>query len=421
MADKFLKTSFQYLYKFEINSKIFGNGNINVYDNSGNLLYSDAVTSRGHTLYIFNKSLQLISKTSYDSYAEGNTNGITNEINKYIKYIGYMFAIVTCDAITHDSTFNDLMKLRGDKSFDLGKDISCYMVRNSFAFLGVNAHSQNIFVGYEHDCNFDYNVNKNSTLTSYIIKSKINKDDKPIVFTRNPKMYTRIYPYNDSSIKIGIPYATHNTAVSNERILLRNATLYAGRTYYVKVRFRTRGDGNSTPSKCSSIGFIAYWNNWAGIIQYIHYSETAYSEIGKIVEWTFSFTVNSDVTPTSTDLYFIIDNAWVNGNDAQTIDLYYAKYWDSEGNVYSELGKNTPFLKLKKDNTIYYAPNLHEHNSYSLTNAEGKIVFKKSDSDMLYALRDTLEKYTYAELEHLKFLNGNYKFVNLDYMELYNY
>ena len=283
MAYKFLQTSFQYLYKFEINSKISGNGSINVYDNSGNLLYSDTVASRGHTLYIFNKSLQLISKTSYDSYGEGNTNGITNEINKYIKYIGYMFAIVTCDAITHDSTFNDLMKLRGDKSFDLGKDISCYMDRNSFAFLGVNSHSQNIYVGYEHDCNFDYNVNKNSTLTSYIIKSKINKDDKPIVLTRNPKMYTRIYPYNNS----------------------------------------TQPD--------------------------------------------------------------------------------------------------TPFLKLKKDNLIYYAPNLHEHSSHSVTNAEGKIVFKKSDSDMLYALRDTLERYTYAELEHLKFLNGNYKFVNLDYMELYNY
>ena len=66
MAYKFLQTSFQYLYKFEINSKIYGNGSINVYDNSGNLLYSDTVTFRGHTLYIFNKSLELISKTNYD-------------------------------------------------------------------------------------------------------------------------------------------------------------------------------------------------------------------------------------------------------------------------------------------------------------------------------------------------------------------
>ena len=86
MAYKFLQTSFQYSYKFEINSKIFGNGigSIKVYDNSGNLLYSDTISYRGHTLYIFNKSLELISKTNYDSYFEGNTNGITDEINKYL-------------------------------------------------------------------------------------------------------------------------------------------------------------------------------------------------------------------------------------------------------------------------------------------------------------------------------------------------
>lgn len=416
MAYKFLQTSFQYLYKFEINSKIFGNGNgsINVYDNSGNLLYSDTVTSRGHTLYIFNKSLELISKTNYDSYAEVNTNGITDEINKYINHIGYMFAIVTYDAITHDPTFNDLMK-----SFDLGKNISCNSVRNSFAFLGVNSHSDNIYKGYEHDCNFDYNVGENSSLTSYIIKKS--KSSKPIVITRNLKMYTRIYPYNDSSIAIGIPYVTHNTGSYDRRINLTNPKLYAGRTYYVRVKFRTRGDGNSTPSKCSSIGFIAQWNNWANTRAYIHNPATAYSEIGKIVEWTYSFTVDSDIQPAGTNIYFIIDNVWVNGNDGQTIDLYYAKYWDSEGNVYNELGTDMIFLKLKKDNLIYYASNLDESSSNSVIDAEGKIFFKKYNSDMLYALRDTLERYTYAELEHLKFLNRNYKFVNLDYMELYNY
>lgn len=416
MAYKFLQTSFQYLYKFEINSKIFGNGNgsINVYDNSGKLLYSDTVTSRGHTLYIFNKSLELISKTSYDSYIEGNTNGITDEINKYIDYIGYIFAIITNDAISQDSTFNDLMK-----SFDLGKNISCYSVRNSFAFLGVNSHSDNIYTGYEHDCNFNYNIGENSTLTSYIIKKS--KSSKPIVITRNLKMYTRIYPYNDSSIAIGIPYVTHNTGSYNKNISLTNTKLYVGRTYYVRVKFRTRGDGTSTSSKCSSVGFISYWNNWANTRAYIHNSATAYNEIGKIVEWTYSFTVDSDVQPTGTNLYFIINNYWASGTDGQTIDLYYAKYWDSEGNVYSELGKNTPFLKLKKDNLIYYASNLDEKSSNSVIDAEGKIFFKKSDSNMLYALRDTLERYTYAELEHLKFLNRNYKFVNLDYMQLYNY
>ena len=141
---------------------------------------------------------------------------------------------------------------------------------------------------------------------------------------------------------------THNTGDGNFSGLLTNVPLKAGRTYYVKVKFRTRGDGNSTSSKCSSIGFITWGTNWSWSKSYIHNSATAYAEIGKIVEWTYSFTVDSDLTPQGTALYFIINNAWANGNDAQTIDLYYYKYWDSEGNIYNEnfYGKNEE-IKMK--------------------------------------------------------------------------
>lgn len=414
-----MRTSFPYLYKFKINSRIFGNGNgsISIYDNLGNLLYSDIKNTRGHTLYIFNESLRLISKTNYDSYAEGNTDGITNEINKYIEQIGYIFAIVTRDAITHDSKFNNLV----NESFNLSKDISCHSSRNSFAFLGVNADSQNVYVGYEHDCNFDYNINKDSTLISYIIKSKIHQFFKPIVLTRHPEMYTRIYPSNDTTQPIGIPYFTHNVGNLNKTIDLSKSRLHAGRTYYVKVRFRTRGDGTSTSSKCSSIGFITFWDNRKSLRAYIHNSPIAYKERGQVVEWTYSFTVDEDVQPSGTNIYFIVDNAWANGNDGQTIDLYYVKYWDSLDNVYDELGKDTPFLKLKKDNVIYYAPNLHKHDSNIVVDAHGKIFFGKPNSYVIYALRDTLEKYTYSELEHLKFSKETHKFINLDYMQLMNY
>lgn len=425
MSYKWMRTSFPYLYKFKINSKIDGDGSINIYDNMGNLLYSDIKNTRGHTLYIFNKSLQLISKTNYDSYAEGNTDGITNEINKYIERIGYIFAIVTCDSITHDSKFNDLMRLSDilsdGKSFDLGKDISCHQSKNSFAFLGVNAHSQNENVGYEHDCNFDYNINKDSTLISYIIKSKIHQSFKPIVLTRHPEMYTRIYPSNDTTQPIGIPYVTHNVGNIKKTVALENTKLHADRTYYVKVRFRTRGDGASTSSKCSSIGFITFRDNWKDIRSYIHDPPTAYKERGQVVEWIYSFTVDKDIQPTYSGIHFIIDNVWAYGNDKQTIDLYYVKYWDSLGNVYSELGKDAPFLKLKKDNLIYYAPNLYKGASNLVFDAHGKMFFKKPDSYIVYALKDTLEKYTYGELEHLKFSIGTYKIINLDYMQLMNY
>lgn len=151
---------------------------------------------------------------------------------------------------------------------------------------------------------------------------------------------------------------THNTADGNFSGLLSNVKLFAGRTYYVKVKFRTRGDGNSTSSKCSSVGFIAYWDSWAKSRSYIHNSSTAYSEIGQIVEWTYSFTVDSDVTPTGTALYFIINNGWANGNDAQTIDLFYLKYWDSRGNVYNEKGALEKNLVQKWGGTDYSVDSL---------------------------------------------------------------
>ena len=88
---------------------------------------------------------------------------------------------------------------------------------------------------------------------------------------------------------------------------MSNPKLYKGRTYYVKVLFRTRGDGNSTPSKCSSIGFIAYWDNWHKSRSYIHSSNKAYSERGHFVSWTYSFTVDEDIQPTGTAIYFIIN------------------------------------------------------------------------------------------------------------------
>ena len=147
---------------------------------------------------------------------------------------------------------------------------------------------------------------------------------------------------NNTASNLFSVIATHNSSETYSG-LLSNVKLYKNRTYYIKVKFRTRGDGTSTSSKCSSIGFITDWNNWANNRSYIHKSATAYNEIGKIIEWTYSFTVDSDVQPQGTALYWIINNGWANGSDGQTIDLFYYKYWDSLGNVYNEdgyLGQN---------------------------------------------------------------------------------
>lgn len=169
-------------------------------------------------------------------------------------------------------------------------------------------------------------------------------------------------------------YFTHTVSEGDPYAgLLSNPKLYSGRTYYVKILFRTRGNGNSTESKCSSIGFITFWDNWNSSRSYIHVPKTAYQERGHFVSWTYSFTVDSDIQPTGTSLYFIINNYWANGGDNQTIDLYYAKYWDSTGQVYNEIGTDYNILEVedKKANNLYFTP-LLETNRDSIISLKGK-------------------------------------------------
>lgn len=166
-----------------------------------------------------------------------------------------------------------------------------------------------------------------------------------------------LYDSDDASKAVGRPYKTAKCDGSMTRLILNNATLYAGKTYYIRIKYRTRGDGNSTSSKCSSVGFIAYWNNWASARGYCRNSETAYNERGEFVDWTYSFTVDEDVTPTDTSLYFIIQNGWANGADNQTIDLYNYMYWDSDGKILdymSDYQCTHTFLKIKKSGKTYY-------------------------------------------------------------------
>lgn len=126
------------------------------------------------------------------------------------------------------------------------------------------------------------------------------------------------------------PYLTH-TVSSGSSLAFRiggNWRLNRGHTYQVEVIFRPRGDGQSTPDKCSSIGFITHWNDWANIYGSIHYSARAYEERGRFVKLFYEFTSAYDVQPQGTGLYFIINNAWSCGADNQTIDLYYYRYQD---------------------------------------------------------------------------------------------
>ena len=130
-------------------------------------------------------------------------------------------------------------------------------------------------------------------------------------------------PQNDTTSSLFRPI---KTAVVSAQNTLRMGTInyVNGAKYHVTVKFRTRGDGNSTSSKCSSVGFIANNSNWSNTYEYMHDSATAYDERGQIVEWTYNFTANTTESM-SNALYFIIDRNWANGYDNQTIDLFYYK------------------------------------------------------------------------------------------------
>ena len=151
------------------------------------------------------------------------------------------------------------------------------------------------------------------------------------------RTYIRHY-YRPSEDKSNIIKPIRTVTVSAVNTLSFGTINYVqGKMYSVTVKFRTRGDGDSTSSKCSSVGFIAYRSDWTNSWSYIHGPAAAYAERGKIVEWTYTFTATA-TEARATGLYFIINNGWANGYDNQTIDLYYYRMWDGDGYVYAEDG-----------------------------------------------------------------------------------
>ena len=145
-----------------------------------------------------------------------------------------------------------------------------------------------------------------------------------------------------------IPTITEKCAGNNYtkqlKIWANGSQLKLNDVHKIRVIFRSRGDGTPTSSKCSSIGCIMYESSWKWSVNPIWWSSTAaYNNIGKIIDYTGSLTVNSTMTSTTTNipilLFWIIQNGWANGNDNQTHDLYYYKYWNATtGEVYAESG-----------------------------------------------------------------------------------
>lgn len=209
--------------------------------------------------------------------------------------------------------------------------------------------------------------------------------------TKNNTNYRfSLMPANDTTSKLFPAVKTVKVSTS-DTLSFGSISYVSGRKYYVTVKFRTRGDGNSTSSKCSSVGFIASRSDWNNSYSYIHNSATAYAERGQIVEWTYEFTATAN-EDRYTALYFIIGNYWGNGYDYQTIDLFYYKMWDEQGNVYAEKGKfegQMPmFLKIINNNEIYYSK-LHVRST--------QLKIKKINYSPYFLSQSTTE-YKYSEL-----------------------
>lgn len=228
------------------------------------------------------------------------------------------------------------------------------------------------------------------------------------------------YTIYDRPDKVGIPAYTFKVD-SPHTINFGSWTLKPNEKYRVSVTFRTRGDGDSTLSKCSSVGFIAHTDNWKYSRQYIHSSKQAYEERGKIVKWTYEFTVDKIVEATC-NLCFIIQNAWVNGYDNQTIDLYKADFKNYEipkGNpaIYNRVSSQYDYFfkdshwdaelsSLEIKNNKEYLCIIPEYRPYS-SDSKAKFLIKnyKPGSSAEYGVLISASFYTYSSLETIKYLD----------------
>ena len=86
-----------------------------------------------------------------------------------------------------------------------------------------------------------------------------------IQFTDSVSLSTNVLSYGEE-YKAMRPLLRGIGGAGTTISLGNNHALIAGHTYEVEALFRTCGDGNSTSSKCSSVGFITWWNNWRSFI-----------------------------------------------------------------------------------------------------------------------------------------------------------
>ena len=149
----------------------------------------------------------------------------------------------------------------------------------------------------------------------------------------------------------------HTFQCTNTVTLGGNRPLKSGHVYEFEVLFRPRGDGVSSPTKCSSMGFVTYWNNWAEAFATIRYSADAYKDLGMFVRQSYRFIASKDVQPTQTCLWCTIENDFNKGTDNQNIDVYYYRFQDmTDSSIKDVKGINAKIFEMfdSKTNRLFY-------------------------------------------------------------------
>lgn len=148
---------------------------------------------------------------------------------------------------------------------------------------------------------------------------------------------------NDIDKGYGVPPIISGVCGASYNIT--NLKLINGHKYRFEVLFRGHTSNASTPTKCSSVGFLVSWNG--GSFHYVSSSKTAFERLNRATRVSYDFTyTGTDITPSTTQIKLEID---VGGNDSQNIDIYYYSYQDMSSS--SKITKGVNFKILDVFNT----------------------------------------------------------------------
>lgn len=342
-------------YKFNINAEVWRNnsiysGSVSIYQGD-KLIFSGYTGGRGHTIFVFDPFFNLVNKTTYDSYGQGNTNNITNVLNSYSK--NHLFIIISQDAITNDATFANTIAQKFNTSIT-----QCSETRAAFYFIGTQNYGR---TGYSLTPN---PINK--TLYSSV-------------------SYNHVFSNFTDSVN-------HNNW-HNINLISNINTLQKGYTYYFSAMYRNRAELGKYPA--STPCFI-YWtasnSTWTWSASFTDWSLSS----NQIIHRTYnSYTPTENINLQGAALFSaLINAAYDNGCDNQTIDLYYYDlyYKDTAGN-FTRIAcdgtadtstfpavPNQAFFSYYKDEKIYYVPAVV--NDISRTN--GAVTYSTQSSNLKF-------------------------------------